>query len=251
VLSRKESTRARTHTRKHTHARTHAHTVLSPDPQKRPTALALLGHHAFLDASKFVVCSYCEGEFVPSDGVTCSHPGDKHFLCDDCFGLQVSSQCSDKKSLLVMRQGKTVCPWVNKADVSSPFTDAHVFVHTTARVQQAYITAGNVFVNHQQEQEVQVHVKRELKKAMERLAALDARSLVLEKHKMHLEEEVMRNHCTRWYVSGVFVCFCFWCRVRAGDCDVWFSFPQATSIDPTTTAPIATCPFSTGMAALL
>jgi hypothetical protein len=152
----------------------------------------------FLDASQFLVCQLCQDECVSSAGITCSHSGAKHFLCDGCFDRQVSSQCNDFHSLLVKREGKVVCPWIDRTDMSSPFADADVFKHTTALVQQEYAAARNVFVNYQLDKKVGVRVKRELKKAMEKLAALDARTLVLEQHKMHLEEEVMRNHCPRW-----------------------------------------------------
>jgi len=207
--------------------------LMDPNPELRPGALAALQHAFFqplIAWQKKIATGSCdaclESNMSFNDGARC--PVGVHLLCKDCFPAQVRSQSGDDERQRFEENGcQVVCQFCPR-DGSIAFSDAMVAQHVPDHIFALLLRSRSLVAERRicEQQETQFQ---------QRLAVLrnefsSAMDQDVQKHRLHIAEEILTLHCPRckqafFEFDGCFALrcgrcscnFCAWCLADCGN----------------------------------
>jgi len=165
-------------------------------------------------------CQVCYDDSVLEvNGFMCKG---NHFLCDECFTLQVRAESNEELQELEARNGEILCTFCDKAD-RLPVSMADIVLHAGNEAFQEYSDAKKMLLESQLAKEIRKEERKRMQDEMERLARMDAYEREVYEHCRHVRENILTLKCPREGCGLAFLdfdgCFALTCsKCRCGFC---------------------------------
>jgi tRNA A-37 threonylcarbamoyl transferase component Bud32 len=210
------------------------------DHAKRSSAVDTLQHDYFAPAIRWeqgeqrqcCVSAYCGGELVAvAEGLECSGPGDRHFVCRECFETLVEKAATEDLRLVQKREGRIICPSCFLVGSVIAFTDVDIARFSSSTAFEKYNTARMRLIEQRMASEFEEQLKQRLREEHQRLKAMDEEERRVKNVCDHINEEILTLKCPRpeckqafFDFEGCFALscsrcpcrFCGWCGADCG-----------------------------------
>jgi hypothetical protein len=211
------------------------------DHAKRSSAADTLQHDYFAPAIRWeqgeqrqcCVSAFCGGDLMPvAEGLECSGPGDRHFVCRECFDTLVEKAATEDLRLVQKREGRIVCPSCFLVGTVTAFPDVDIARFSSSTAFEKYNTARMKLIEQRMASEFEEQLKQRLREELQRLKAMDEDERRVRNVCDHINEEILTLKCPRPGCRQAFidfegcfalVCsrcpcrFCGWCGADCGE----------------------------------
>jgi len=178
-------------------------------------------------AERLRECQCCMDDLRELDGYVCAGTG-AHYVCDECFTLQVTAKAKDDLRELEARDGEICCGFCAKDDQNPIGADA-ILRHAGNEAFDKYLAAKNKLLEKRLAEVIHKEEKARFEAEQQRLARMDEEQREVHRHCQHIREELLTLKCPRCgqafldfdgcfalTCSGCGCGFCAWCLKDCG-----------------------------------